>query len=582
MPFMSGFGEGFSTAFAQRQQLDAVAERDAFQIAYETYTKNKEKYDADKKADEAYKTQAKNLVKSMPNVDPNAWTYAYEQLRLGFNVGQVEDKLLTTKFAPIPTAPQVDPAIGAEMANSGMAPDQTQQPTDLMATDPTMTAAPPPNVAAKPTMTNNPFVNVGKNVQRKIATIGNPQAQQQLMAEDANSRVKGLVGEGYDEAMGGFTPEPVEPLVQPVAPSVSPLAEFGLDKGPLTPADLARVDSEANINLKSDDPELKAKALRWIGMRADIQAAVDENGEGGGGGVDVAGNPLRNAELDARLASIAGGPESGFTELTKQKGVILSLQSTGKQLEALLKKNGGLNSWGAKLASVTDEFKDNMLSVAQFSDQLLGTGFSGNLRDFEKQIAKNSPEWKTMAADQREFAAIIVKLKYQYAKGLGQTGSGQSDKDLLRMDQMIANSVGPTEIINGLKSLIAQDATELNFTLEEMLNGSPAMQNVIRLEEQAYDGQSFYREAVGPLTPEQMTWANSDTPEMSISGEDEAPETPAPIDNPTPEQTGALIGKGVIETEEQLADIKAATGSNDWQIGDTYTEYENGFDKDDK
>lgn len=581
MPFMSGFGEGFSTAFAQRQQLDAVAERDAFQIAYETYTKNKEKYDADKKADEAYKTQAKNLVKSMPNVDPNAWTYAYEQLKLGFNVGQVEDKLLTTKFAPIPTAPQVDPAMGAEMANSGMAPAQTQQPTDLMATDPTMTAAPPPNVAAKPTMINNPFVNVGKNVQRKIATIGNPQAQQQLMAEDANGRVKGLVGEGYDEAMGGFTPEPVEPLVQPVSPSVSPLAEFQLDKGPLTPADLARVDSEAAINLKSDDPELKAKALRWLAIRPDIKLAEDEASVGTGGGTDVNGNPILDLDLESKIATMIGGTETVRTQLSQRKAFLLSVQDTAKELDTLLQDKGGLNTWGAKVGSSLEETKDNLLSVVNFGDQMLGTGFSGSLEDWIDEATEGNEGWAAMSSAERKFASTVMKLQYNYAKTLGQTGNSQSNQDIERIRTIIVNSVRPEQIVQGLKDLIAQDATAINHEVESIINGSPELQSAITLQKQAYGGQSPIETIFGPLPADSLTWANSETPEMSVGG-DENTEPSAPIDNPTPEQTGALIGKGAIETEEQLADIKAATGSNDWQIGDTYTEYENGFDKDDK
>lgn len=579
MPFMSGFGEGFSTAFAQRQQLDAVAERDAFQIAYETYTKNKEKYDADKKADEAYKTQAKNLVKSMPNVDPNAWTYAYEQLRLGFNVGQVEDKLLTTKFAPIPTAPQVDPAIGAEMANSGMAPDQTQQPTDLMATDPTMTAAPPPNVAAKPSMSNNPFVNVGKNIQRKVATIGNPQAQQQMMADDATERVKGLVGEGYDEAMGGFTPGPVEPLVQPVAPSVSPLAEFQLDKGPLTKADLARVDSEAAINLKSDDPELKAKALRWLAIRPDIKLVEDETSAGSGGGVDAAGNPVLDLDLESKIATMIGGTETIRNELSQRKAYAMSVQDVGKELDTLLTKNGGLNTWGAKLGSAADELKDNLLSVVNFGDTLLGTDASGSLEDWMKSATKNNASWKQMSADERAFASTIMKLQYTYSRAaLGQSGNSQSNQDIDRVKAIIANSVGPKEIVQNLKNLIVQDATAINHEIESILNNSPELQSAITLQKQSYGGQSPIENIFGPLDMENFAWATSDTPEMSISGEP-TDNTPEPIENPTDEQKGALIGKGVVETPEQQKALEEATGQQ-VEIGTTYTEYENGFEVD--
>lgn len=571
MPFMKGFGEGFSSAFAQRQQLDAQAERDAFAISYETYTKNKAQYDADKKKDETLKQQAKDLVKGLPNVDPNAWTYAYDQLKLGFNVGQVEDKLLTTKFAPIPTTPI---PTGTDAAANPTTPAGAAQPVDPMAsTDPTM--APQQPEFSKPTMTSNPFTNIGKRVQSKIAEIGNPQLQAQNQAQTANDKVKGIVGDSYDAAMQVFTPEPVTPLVQPVAPSVSPLAEFGLDKGPLTKADLARVDSESKINLKSDDPELKAKALRWLAMRADVTAS---DSEGSSGGVDANGNPILNPSLEKDIATIAGGTETVRNQLSQRKAFLLSVQDTAKELDALLQKNGGLNTWGAKLGSSLDELKDNMLSVVNFGDQMLGTGFSGDLENWINQATKGNPKWKEMSADERAFASTIMKLQYTYSRNaLGQSGNSQSNQDIERMRQIIANSVGPAEIVQNLKNLIIQDANAINHEIENIITGSPELQTIINMQKQAYNGKSLYEDALGPLTPEQMAWANSETPEMSISGT--PPEAPAPINNPTPEQTGALIGKGVIETEEQLADIKAATGSDDWKIGDTYTEYENGFDK---
>src|SRR5687767_1594121 len=87
MSFMAGLAEGFANTFNAMEQRRSAHKQDAFRIAYDSYLKKREDYDAAKKADMGFIESAHAAVKLAGHgVPASAWEHAYHALKGGMSM----------------------------------------------------------------------------------------------------------------------------------------------------------------------------------------------------------------------------------------------------------------------------------------------------------------------------------------------------------------------------------------------------------------------------------------------------------------------------------------------------------------
>lgn len=572
MGFAAGLGSGFQKAFLQRQELDAVAERDEFKIAYDSYVNQKTKRDADKSKHETMVKSAKSITQSLGGlgVDPAAWTYAYDWLEAGYSVADVEKKLTTTKFANIPAAaPPQAASVGAGamgtmspamMPNNGQPPvsvpqqgpasemeggamgSPSMQPMDMNDTgpdlpnvniqtqsdfarsmDPTLTQAPPPEVTAGGGMgagaaptPMNPIEQIGSTIQGKFAEIGNPQLKAENARNAANQRVQGALGispEEFNQTMGGFSADPIEhtlQIAQGSPASATVLEEYDLLDSGLTPAAVSRAVVQATEDARSGDPSRLAKAARFKALLPDIMLSMDAMKSDSADPAEQA-NRIKVYDTLKDLAAPIREPRLKIGEAIAS---VETMDDLTQKMGQIVEEYGSVNTAGAQLLTNLDALKTNVGSVVDVLNTALTQGAGLPSEDtiwqqFEQGMEAALPGWGETAEAERNFSAMVIQFAYSYAKvQLGQSGTGQSDRDINRTMQIVLNSNNPEQIINNFKRLVVEGATSTNNSIEQLRNSYEF--GLMVEAEQELKGSNTFEQSLQPMKiPE---YAASETP----------------------------------------------------------------------
>ena len=430
---------------------------------------------------------------------------------------------------PGPDTPNVDIQTQSDFAQSvdptldQSAPNPNADPTAVSSATGTGPTAAPDNG-----LLGNLANNVMTGAKDKMAELGNPALKRQHQIDAANGHVAAVTGTDpahMKEVMAGYTPP--EPntgtfgsttVMTPKA--VSPFEEFFPGTSPLTSGDLARTDAEAAINLKSDDPELKAKGLRYLMIRPALGDAVLANSPEAK--VDAEKDPSSSVNIMKLLSPY----QTELQKLGTDKADVLVMKDSMTHISKLLEKNGALNTWAVKGLTEADNLKTQTISAVNALMPMLesnpelakdAASVEGYVNDW---AATNLPGWKQMSSDERAFSAEVLRLQYMYSRTvLGQTGNGQTDKDITNVKDIIMNSPDPKEAVDQLKHLLSQAIDGYNYKADTLLN-QYGIASALKL-----DKTGLVEASVGKIPKEAIDWAHSATPDAT---------TPSSPDTSTP------------------------------------------------
>jgi hypothetical protein len=194
MSFMAGFADGFAKSFGAAEERRHERKQDAFRVAYDSYMKKKDDFEAAKKKDTELVNSAKGIVAmardSNPNTPESAWQTAYKYLQTGLPSDNVLERIEKTTFA------------------AATEPSMSEEPTDLMTETQASGLTPAPVAApAQP----EPTAPQGQGGLLGMLS-GLAQNGEKMRMERANNDVAQSVGqEDWDAVNKGYTPTEVGP-----------------------------------------------------------------------------------------------------------------------------------------------------------------------------------------------------------------------------------------------------------------------------------------------------------------------------------------------------------------------------------
>lgn len=509
MGFMKGFGSSFSTSFENARTRRAAKERDAFQVAYDSFQRNSTQYEADRKADEALINSAKTLV-SQAGLPEETWGEAYKRLKAGFSVEKTDEWLRTNKFS-------VTPATDA--------PDEAQAPSSVDGQMEQLGQVDPASTTTDPTM-GQPTDVSGGLLSEQAETATAPQTQAPEGFDQANQEVMNATGttpEQMAQYNQGYQspPLPTGVSVETIQAITDPLVEFGLEDG-ITDAKLAAAKVRADQFRNSNDPNLQAAAERFDAILPSIDAAL----------------ATEDGALDPKLLIDLMKPSGDLrADIRNQATATQTLAAIGKQLDDMARET-------PEVLTMTGTGVSGVVNIANEVNTLFGIiGQMGNeqqadenavigaVKDWEaKLLAQGVP--KEIAAQQAQFASLQVRFIYAAGKAMGQQGNGFSNYDFDNIMKSIKASTTYPAYSQNLRRLVGERTNEVQNMIDLAMESSEiqvAMQN-----EQL--GQMLMTELTAMddrLDPTIVQWLNEPVQGAGV-GDNLAPPADPIVDTPDP------------------------------------------------
>lgn len=636
MGFAAGLGEGFQKSFLQKQEQDAIAERDQFQVAYESSVKSIAQRNADKVKHEHMVKTAKKITRDLGGmgVDPAAWTYAYDWLEAGYSLGDVEKKLTTTKFAAIPTAPPpaaVQAAGGAmgTMSPAMMPPSSSNQPPVPMAPtggmeeemngamgslgmkpidmqdggpdapnvniqtqsdfarsmDPTLEPIQQPQsggamggegmggTAVQPEP--NMIDQLGNTIKTKFSEIGNPQLKAKNAAEAANARVAAAMGmtpEEFAEATGTYSGEPVEHTLD--------IAQGDPEKASIL--DIFDLADSGLTNAALSRAMVQAQEFAQSGDSQKVEAAARFNAM-------LPEMMIAKKAMEAQqdpdpavvankmkaidsIRELAKGSEAMRLKIGDAEGDVQSLSDIAEGMSAITTEYGPMNTWGPQAVEMIEGFKTNFGSVANILDQAVEAG--GALPDENDLLSQFEGAMETNV----EGWSDLANAQRQFYSDMTRFAYFYAKTQLGQSGSGSSN----TDIKNALAIAVnTPDPDQIINNLKGLVVDAAKkvnyQKNAIYNSPEMKMAIAYEKEFL-----DQDFYAQSatlmDIPDWAETetelGTGKGTDQSPEIDT---KPAGKVLERGVVETPEEQARIEAETGL-EVPIGSTWKRYSNGYE----
>ena len=428
MSFMEGFASGFASSLENAEQRRATAKRDAFQVAYDTYTKRKEQYDKDEKANKILIDSAKQLTQTA-GAPEGAWQHAYKLLQSGMSSENVLKTLQSSTFT------MANP-------NASMTEDPAKIGTGIPSEDPTAKAGLTlgANTADKPATQDNSLLGTtfGEN------GIFNPQQMQKKQMEGANQAVMtatGMEQAQFDRVNNGFNPD--------------------IGQSPYTMQAVQGSGSDVPIVTKVSDAP--------IGLRADgtyIGRVLQKNGRWHTfDGKDVTDQVAGVVAADDYAAQRDAGKQvDALVAPISEKRVALSNFLSGiNELGDLAQQHPQVLTYAGKASVLlsTADAEINGFFENFKTDQDTRKLITGVENSLTNSIMKN---FQQNAGDSEAFAAAVVPLAYEMVKS-NQSGP-VTQADFESALKSILTSENADIFNNNLKKLATRQINAFNRTVD--------------------------------------------------------------------------------------------------------------------
>ena len=445
MGFMKGFGSSFSTSFENARTRRAAKERDAFQVAYDSFQRNSTQYEEDKKADEALINSAKTLV-SQAGLPEETWEAAYKRLRAGFTVEKTDEWLRSNKFSVTPATE---------------APSEAQAPSTVDGEMEQLGQVDPASVGTNPTM-GQPTDVSGGLLSDQAETATAPQTQAPVAPEgfdQANQEVAqaaGVTQEQMEQYNTGYQSPELSSNITIEQKIQDPLIEFGLEDG-ITKAKLASAKVRADQYRNSDDPSLRASAERFDAILPSIEASLATDPE-----LDTPSRiELIKASADIRQP------------IREQSSAVKDMATMGVALDDFVKKH-------PEVITMTGAGAGAVVGIANEANALMNLiGDMGKGGADENAVQAAIKQWEADLLDDgtlaesasifAQHAALQVRFIYASGKAMGQSGNGFSNYDFDNIKKSIQASNGYEAYSQNLRSLISERANSVQNLIDDAM-----------------------------------------------------------------------------------------------------------------
>lgn len=489
--FMAGLGGAFSRSFESGLERANANKQDAFRVAYDDWTKKREKYSEDEASWKKY-TEAGNLMAERYGAPKEAGLKAAEWLMAGYSMKDVDEMMRTTKFVAAPQPDQVDDP--AQAPNPDQQTQEAFNQADKNIADPT--TQPNPEIQQQEQGgllegLSGIFPNAGLSDAEK--------AQKKLM------ETTGVTQEEFDRVQGGFQ-RPDAPQIQMSmsTESFSPLEEFGLADG-ITDAKLKAAIVTAKQYENSDDPVLRGKAQRFNAILPDIVAAEL-----------MTKDPTTNDSKALDMLKVSQTPR---IELSTTRARTATMAQEGKQLVDMVSASGGnVLTQTSGVVSGFEYIKKEANSVLDLVSGMVtqagGDPDQSTLLNGLDNFINGQLEAGTYTEEQarqtREFHAAAIRYAYSVGKAMGQTGNGFSNKDFENIYKTIVTSNDSVAFDNNLKALINNQIRDVDTQTTSMLGEAGIKYTIENYPEIGKYLQDDLRTVESLISdPSVMEWLNS-------------------------------------------------------------------------
>lgn len=513
MGFLAGFGQGFSDSFNQARAIREQKNARQFDLYFNEFSKRRDQYEKDKKADEQAIRTAKDLVTGMPGVPEQAWVNAYKWLRTGVDVATVEARLRNTKFT---AKPDVTDETSKPMTLEEQTQSIQQQPLDVMNDN---GAAP---VVEQPQQTQPTEMTPLE----KLQNVFNPDVRRQQQEIQMRNRVvdtAGVQNNQYDQIMQGYTPEDIPVTMQgettDSALYLKMLNEFGLE-GSISKGDLVGADLKANAYMQSGDPEQQKMAELYRKEKPVLEEALGSTTES-------------VSAKDAATLLDKINPEE--TKLNQQVADLKSFTKEAMDMRNFVKSHkeaitavGGVTEF---FYGLKNEAETALNIAAEFANRNPDASERDVLSEVQKELAAtDDSSIDKIGKAKAEFNARLIRLAIKAGKASGISGQNMSDKDFKKLMDTIQASNDFATFDRNLKTYVSDSLNSVENNRQAFTNNS-----IYRFLTTYGDNQlkEMYSQYESPIAEDEAfndinTWlgsaeesATSDTPQTDKAMKDQ-------------------------------------------------------------
>lgn len=530
---MPSFMEGFASSFGRQMELGQVEraqkKRDAFQMAYDKYVKDRAAYDKAKTDDTQAVNSAKAITASVPNAPESAWEHVYSWLNAGYTPAQAEEKLRTTQFAS-----QEQPAMSdTAQPDTAQVVDPVQKPTVETQTEASGLAPGQEQTAAQqnPDIMGSLFGADG---------LLNPEAIQQRRMESAQNEVMKGVGVSQDEfnqVTTGYKPAPMSGNAPAITGTIP-------DGGTLDPNDAVWLE----VNGK------------WQ------QGYVSPNGATDLSGQPVEATSVRTNEQFTQIRNILSSIPKA-EELTQQKADTINLVENVTMLSDMAQANPNVLTRAVGLSVGLNEITNEVNSVISQIEALSAQGVAVPDNAFEEQENQAIATLEqaliaegTNPSDAQRYAALAIGVKFDLARAMSGPGV-LSEADRQAGEQAL--STNDPAIFLQIAQDLAKKSMRSTNVLAASIAGSPQAKSAMSI--QGVDLGTLFEPVETGLSPEANAWLQN-SPLNPNAGK-------------TTQQEGVDGPQGQVkETGQITRDQALEWGLSEDMIGKQYRLFENGID----
>lgn len=383
MGFMAGFGKAFSNSFENAQTRKAEKEKDAFRLAYDSFTSKKSSYDKASSEDSAAMKKAQLMIADT-GADLSALGETAERIRSGYSDKDVREFLKNNSFAPLPSTDDAPATPTVEPATM-----ETQTEQALGGQTATASENGP-----------NPFEQTGK----LITDLLDPAKRQQGRIAQANTQVQeamGLTEEEFNSIMGGYTP------------SQSPRAQ-------ITPKNVLDIESDPTKSVYLEiDGQMVPGYVISPGKYADMSLNPIEEGR--------VTNVLSQQNVDDRRGLISGMPTTKDVQETRTNS--LSLTKSLYNLDKMAQDNPVVLTRSSAVSTVLNELGNEFSSIGSQINEWTGGQVSKAQENMINKLAGELVANGVNASDAQAYAALEVAVKFDIARLMSGPGPlSESDR----------------------------------------------------------------------------------------------------------------------------------------------------------
>lgn len=546
---MKGFGQSFSTSFENAETRRAAKERDAFQVAYDSISRNSTQYEADKKADEALINSAKTIA-SQNNLPEESWGEIYLRLKSGSSFDKTEEWARTNKFTVTPAtdAPseaQAPSSVDGQMEELGQVDPASANTAPIMEQ--------PEEEGLLSTVSNN--LTEGKGL-FGTRTPGTDEER----AQSEVGQAMGITPEQMAQYNQGYqSPDlPGNVTVETKQAIIDPLAEFGLSGGKLNDG-LAAAKVMVEQYRNSDNPEAQAMAARFDALLPSIEASLAED-------------PSLDAPTAVELLKASAPIRQPIREMSS---AVKDMAASGMALDAFAKEHPEIltmtGAGASALQGIATEANTLLDMIGKMGSEGADEGAVQNaIKQWEASLLSNG----TLAESASTFAqhaALQVRFIYASGKAMGQAGNGFSNYDFDNIRKSIQASNNYETYSQNLRSII----TERTGSVQNLIDDAMITTEIqILMEDPKYAAQLLVemQDMEDRLDPTIRAWLN---PEVGATTTNDTVATPTGP-NATPRGTIQEVDQDFIDQmggdipQEALGRTIVIDG-NSWEYTDNMT-----------